>query len=348
MSVRYFNTYKLYKLRAILRLQGGGLSSTPSAELLRKAAESVVKSCLKVNPGEVFLVITDTETRVIGEAIFEKGLEAGAETVMVLMRPRSRHGEEPPVPVAEMWQHVDVFVAPTKYSLTHTQARKRATERGARGATMPGITTEIFVKGLGVDYKEIKERNEHLLRFLEGAREVRVESPGGTSVSFSVEGRKFIADSGILHEKGSFGNLPAGEVFVAPVEGTANGVIVFDGSVAGVGILREPITITVRDGFAVEFKGGPEAQKLETLLKNVGLREAFNIAEFGIGTNPGAEIVGNILMDEKAFGTVHIALGDNSTIGGVVKAGIHLDGIIKKPTVYVDGKLLIKEGVILA
>ena len=318
--------------------------SSLSMELLRKAAESVVKSCLNVKAGETFFIITDTETKVIGEAIFEKGLEAGAETLMVLMKPRSRHGEEPPSPVAEMWQHVDVFVAPTKYSLTHTQARKKATERGARGATMPGITPEIFVKGLAVDYNQIKERNERLLRVLEGAREVKVESPGGTRISFSVEGRKFIADSGILHEKGAFGNLPAGEVFVAPVEGTASGVVVFDGSVAGVGILKEPIKITVKDGFAVEFKGGEEALKLESILRNVGLREAFNIAEFGIGTNPGAEIVGNILMDEKVFGTVHIALGDNSTIGGRVKAGIHLDGIIRKPTVYVDGKLIIKEG----
>ena len=314
-------------------------------ELFKKAAESVVKSCLNVKAGEAFLIITDTETKVIGEVIFEKGLEAGAETLMVLMKPRSRHGEEPPTAVAEMWQYVDVFVAPTKYSLTHTQARKKATEKGVRGATMPGITPEIFVKGLAADYNQIKERNERLLRILEGARMVRVESPSGTNVLFSVEGRKFIADSGILHERGSFGNLPAGEIFVAPVEGTANGIVVFDGSVAGIGILKEPVKIVVKEGFAVEFKGGTEAQKLESILRNVGLKEAFNIAEFGIGTNPGAEIVGNILMDEKVFGTVHIALGDNSTIGGKVKAGIHLDGIIKKPTVYVNEKLIIKEGV---
>jgi len=320
------------------------VSISTTNELLRKAAETVVKTCLNVKPGEIFLVITDTETRVIGDALFEKGLEVGAETIMVVMKPRTRHGEEPPTPIAEMWQHAEVFVAPTKYSLTHTQARKRATERGARGATMPGITPEIFIKGLGVDYYKIKEFNELLLRVLEGAGEIKVESPSGTNVSFLVEGRRFIADSGILHEKGSFGNLPAGEVFVAPIEGTANGVIVFDGSVAGIGILKEPITIVVKEGFAVEFKGGPEARKLESLLRSVGIREAFNIAEFGIGTNPGAEIVGNILMDEKVYGTVHIALGDNSTIGGRVKAGIHLDGIIKKPTVYVDGRLIIKEG----
>jgi leucyl aminopeptidase (aminopeptidase T) len=136
----------------------------------------------------------------------------------------------------------------------------------------------------------------------------------------------------------------AGEVFVAPVEGTANGVMVFDGAIAGVGTLKTPVKVLVEDGFAVKFEGGDEAQRLKRLLESVNLREAFNVTEFGIGTNPGARIVGNILMDEKVYKTVHIAFGDNSTIGGRVKAGIHLDGIITRPTVYVDGKMIMKDG----
>jgi len=314
---------------------------------MKRAAGTTVHSCLGVKPGELFLVITDTETKIIGEAIFQAGLEAGAETILVVMKPRTRHGEEPPKPIAEMWQHVDVYVAPTKYSLTHTQARKRATELGARGATMPGITPEIFIKGMSVDYSIIKSFNEKLLSVLKGAKEVRITSPLGTDLVLSVEGREFHADSGILHEKGAFGNLPAGEVYIAPLEGTANGVVVFDASFAGIGLLKEPITIVVKDGYAVEIRGGEEATKLKSILEKVGTKEAYNIAELGIGTNRGAEVVGNILMDEKVYGTVHIALGDSSTIGGRVKAGIHLDGILRKPTVYVDGKLIIKDGEIV-
>lgn len=313
-------------------------------ERVKKAAEVTVKSCLKVKPGEVFLVITDTETEVIGRAIAEAGWEVGAETIYVVMKPRTRHGEEPPKPVAEMWPHVDVFVAPTKYSLTHTQARKRATEAGARGATMPTITVDIFIEGMSVDYGVVKEYCERMKKALEGVKEVRVTSPLGTDISFSVEGREFLMDTGVLEERGAMGNLPAGEVFIAPVEGTANGVIVFDGSIAGVGTLKQPVRVHVKDGFAVKFEGGNEAKKFEQLLSSVGKKEAFNLAEFGIGTNPGARIVGNILMDEKVFKTVHIAFGDNSTIGGKVKAGIHLDGIIKKPTVYADGRVVIKDG----
>jgi leucyl aminopeptidase (aminopeptidase T) len=320
------------------------MSSSGLEDPLRRAGRNLVKSCLNLKAGESFLVITDTETRAIGEAIFEEGLDVGAESMLLVMKPRSRHGEEPPKPLAEVWQHVDAFVAPTKYSLTHTQARRRATEAGARGATMPGITPEVFIKGLAIDYSLVKQNNERLLKPLEGAETVRVVTDLGTDLTFSVKGRTFIADSGILHERGAFGNLPAGEVFVAPLEGTGEGVLVIDGSMAGVGVLRRPVKVTIRSGFAEEFAGAEEAAKFKGLLKSAGLREAFNLAEFGIGTNPAAELVGNILMDEKVYGTVHVAFGDNSTIGGRVRAGIHLDGILRKPTVYVDGRVLMKDG----
>lgn len=313
-------------------------------EELKKAAETTVKVCLGVKPGEKFLVITDTETKEIGEAIFEVGLSVGAETILTIMKPRTRHGEEPPEPIAEMWKHVDVFVAPTKFSLSHTQARKRATQRGARGATMPGITKEMFVETLQADYNKIKELNEKMKKALTGKKTVRVLSEEGTDITLSIKDREILTDDGILHEKGAFGNLPAGEVFVAPVEGTASGTIVADISFAGIGILKSPIKIIVKDGFAVSIEGGEEAEKLKQLLASVKKKEAYNIAELGIGTNMKAKPVGNILEDEKIYGTVHIALGDNSTIGGTTKAGIHVDGIISKPTLIADGELLIKEG----
>jgi len=313
-------------------------------EKLKKAAYMVVQTCLGVKAGEKFLVITDTNSEIIGRVIAESGWEVGAETILVVMRPRTRHGEEPPEPIAAMWTKADVFAAPTKYSLTHTQARKKATEAGARGATMPMITMDIFIEGMSVDYNVVKSNCDRLLKVLRDSKEIRVTSPLGTDVKFLVEGREFIADTGILTERGSFGNLPAGEVFVAPVEGTANGIVIFDGAIAGVGALKAPVKVLIKDGFAVEFEGRDEAQKLKQLLSSVGMKEAFNVAEFGIGTNPGARIVGNILMDEKVYRTVHIAFGDNSTIGGRIKAGIHIDGIITKPTVYVDGKMVIKDG----
>ncbi len=313
-------------------------------ESYQKAAEVVVKKCLNVKPGETFLIITDTEKLSIANALFKKGLEVGAETLMVTMKPRTRHGEEPPKPIAEMWKHVDVFVAPTKYSLTHTQARKRAVEAGARGATMPGITEDMFVRTLSIDYEIVKNNVEKLYEALREAKEVHVLSDKGTNLTLRIDGRPLHRDTGIYHNPGDFGNLPAGEIYVAPLEGTANGTIVFDGSIASVGLLKEPVKITVKDGYAVEISGGEEAEKFRKILEKVGKKEAYNIAELGIGCNPAAKVVGNILEDEKIYGTVHIALGDNSTFGGTVVAGIHLDGIIMKPTLIVDGKKIIENG----
>ena len=310
---------------------------------LEKAAEAAVKTCLNIRPAETFLVITDTEKEAIGRAIFEAGLKAGAEALISVMKPRTRHGEEPPNAVAEMWARVDAFLAPTKFSLTHTQARKNATASGARGATMPGITEEMFVETMGIDYNKVREYCEKLGGSLLGAKNIRVESPLGTDIVASVEGRDRLMDTGMLHDKGDFGNLPAGEVFIAPVEGTANGVIFFDGSVAGIGVLSEYMRLEVKNGYAVGISG-ERAEEFKKLLESAGGGEVYNIAEIGIGCNFGARIVGNVLEDEKVYGTVHIALGDNSGIGGKVRANVHLDGLIKKPTLIVDDKEIIKTG----
>ena len=311
---------------------------------LSEAAQAVVKSCLNIKPTETFLVMTDTEKEEIGKAIFEASLNVGCEALLVVIKPRTRHGEEPPKPVAEMWSYVDAFIAPTKYSLTHTQARKNATAKGARGATMPGITKEMFIETMNIDYGKVKEYCEKMRKALEGVKIVNVKSPSGTDVTMSIEGRQIIVDTGILHNKGDFGNLPAGEVFVAPLEETANGVIIFDGSMAGIGILKEPIKIEVKNGYAVKITGGAEAGQLKKILESTGTKEAYNIAELGLGCNYEAKIVGNILEDEKVYETVHIALGDNSTIGGKIRAGIHLDGLIKNPTLICDRKEIVKDG----
>jgi len=313
---------------------------------LVNVAERVLKNNLGAKEGESLLVITDTVKKSIGEAIFQAGLDLGLEAILVVMKPRSRNAEEPPKPIAEAWKEADVFLAPTKYSLTHTQARKRAVEAGARGATMPGITEEMFKRTLSLDYSEVARLSNIVADVLSKVSEAHVISEAGTDIKFSLEHRRAKADTGIYDKPGSFGNLPAGEAFIAPVEGTAEGVIIVDGSIASIGLVSEPVKITVRKGFAEEFYG-KEALMLKKTLESVGLREAFNLAEFGIGTNAQARISGNILEDEKAYGTVHFAFGDNSTFGGKTKAGIHLDVLVRKPTVYLDGEKIMDRGILL-
>ncbi len=292
-------------------------------------------------------MITDTEKIEIGRAIFSAGLELGSEAILVVMRPRSRNGEEPPEHVRAAWLESDVFVAPTKYSLTHTQARKQAVGRGARGATMPNINHDIFIRTLSIDYKEfVAPLCKKMFEAVKGCSEVRVLNDLGTDISFSVRGREFHIDEGIYDRPGSWGNLPAGEVYVAPQEGTSNGVVVVDGSISGgVGVVRSPVKIEVRGGRATSIEGSGEARELLRILRSVSRDEAFNFpAELGIGCNPAAKLSGVVLEDEKILGTVHLALGDNSTFGGGVKAGVHIDVVLTRPTLYVDGRLIIERG----
>jgi len=311
---------------------------------LKEIAKTVLQKSFNLKSGETLLVITDTAKYKIGEAFFEAGLELGAESLMTVMKPRSRSGEEPPKPIAEMWKHVDVFVAPTYYSLTHTQARRLACEHGARGATMPGITEDMVMRALNVDYEVVAKLGGNMAEALKGSHEVRITSPLGTDIKFIVEGREFEVDTGLYRNPGEWGNLPAGEVYVAPVEGTGEGVVVIDGSIAQIGIIDEPIKVEVNKGYATKFEG-KYAGKLEEILRSAGRKEAFNFpAEFGIGCNPSAKISGIVLEDEKAMGTIHLAFGDNSTFGGKVKAGIHIDALVKEPTVIVDGGVVIRDG----
>jgi len=313
-------------------------------KLLLNTAENILKTSLAAQPGEKFLTITDVETYPIGHAFFEAGLKVGAESILSVIRERTRHGEEPPLPVAKAWESSDLFIVPTKYSLTHTQARKAATQAGARGATMPMITTAMFKAGaITANYSEVSGLCEKMGVLMDKASNARVTSKAGTDVTMSIQGRMVERDTGVLLKKGDFGNLPAGEVYTAPLEGTAEGTLVFDGAIASVGVLKKPVTVTVKEGFATSITGGPEASKFDSLLSAVK-KEAYNVAELGVGCNPKGRLIGIILEDEKVYGTVHVALGDNSTFGGNVQAGIHLDGIMLKPTMFLDGQAVIKEG----
>ena len=310
---------------------------------LYKACEIALKQCLGVKDGESVLVIADESERKIGYHLWMKAKELNTEAIWIEIIPRKMHGEEPPKPVAEAMKVADVVIAPTSKSITHTLAKKEACERRTRVATLPGITEEIFVRTMSADYEEILNLTNKIADILDKGTEVQIVTAIGTNLRFSIEGRRARRSTGIYRKPGECGNLPGAEAYIAPVEGTAEGVAVIDGSMAGIGILTRPIKLTIREGFVEKIEGGDEAKKLEETLSKYG-KEARNIAEFGVGTNPKARISGNILEDEKVFGTVHIALGSNYDFGGHVKVPIHLDGIIKNPTVLIDEKYLFRNG----
>lgn len=308
---------------------------------LESGASVVLEQCLAVKPGEKVLIVTDTRKEGIGRALFSKAIELKSEAIMMVMLPRTRHGEEPPGPVAEAMKRADVVICPTEYSLTHTQARREACEAGARIATMPGITEEMFSEGaMTADYRELAELTAKVADLLTKAETASIENCG-KRLTLSLRGRRALASTGLIHKPGEFGNLPTGEAYIAPVEGTANGELIVDGSIAGIGVLKSPLRMEIEDGIAVGIHGDSAAE-LERILGDRA--EARNIAELGIGTNKKARLIGIALEDEKIYGTAHIALGDNSTFGGTVRAGVHIDCILLRPTIYLDDEKVAEGG----
>ena len=302
-------------------------------EAVAIAAETAVEQCLAVEADETCVVVTDDRRDPIGEALYEAALEATEEAVVVRYPPGPQHGAEPPAPVAAALAAADAFLAPTTKSLSHTRARSDATDGGARGATLPGITETVFTTGLDADYEAIAAECATVLETVEGANEIRVTSPQGTDVTFELGERDWYEDTGIVHEPGAFSNLPAGEVFISPE--SADGTYVVDGTIRPHGLLAEGQTVTfeVADGYVTSVDDDAVRGELEEAGE-----AAYNLAELGIGTNIGVtDLVGSVLLDEKAGGTVHIAVGDNAGIGGNTEAPIHMDGILREPTVYADG-----------
>ena len=199
---------------------------------------------------------------------------------------------------------------------------------------------------MNADYHRIAALTNQLGDLMETTSAIRVTAPGGTDITMPVKGRKALRSHGLFREKGKGGNLPTGEAFLAPVEGESKGIVVVDGSMAGIGIVNTPIRIVVEQGYATDITGGKEADQLIRLLEIHG-RPSRNVAEFGIGTNDKATITGVILEDEKVLGTIHIAFGDNVTMGGSVHVQSHLDGLVRSPSVWFDEAQIMKDGSLL-
>jgi leucyl aminopeptidase (aminopeptidase T) len=307
---------------------------------LAAPAETAVRQCLGLAPDERFVVVTDEKREAIGEALYAAGAAITDDATLVRYPPGDQHGEEPPAPVAAALGAADAYLAPTTKSLSHTRARSDASEAGARGATLPGITEDVFVTGLDADYEAIAAECETMLEQVGEAGEVRVTSPAGTDVTFEPGDREWHTDTGLVHDPGSFSNLPAGEVFVSPE--TANGTYVVDGTVSPHGLLDpdQTVEVVVEDGYVTDISDPGLRELVETAAEDVG-EDAYNLAELGIGTNTAVtDLVGSILLDEKAGGTVHVAVGDDAGIGGDTEAPIHEDGVIRNPTVYADGEVV--------
>jgi leucyl aminopeptidase (aminopeptidase T) len=313
----------------------------------KQALSRLLAECMGLRKGESCLVVCDTGRKGIGTSFCEAVTEISTEAKLFVVQPPGAEGWAPDtlVQLEKEMATPDVILLLTRQSLSHTDARRRAVKRGARLASMPGITKEMLLRAGRADYQQISRKARRLRGILTDAKGVSVETELGTAITFSVRGMHGHMEDGLYNRAGTWGNMPAGEACIGPKEGSAEGVIVVDWSMSGIGRLEAPLQIRIQDGRAVDIKG-KQANTLLDRLNPFG-RAAFTVAEFAMGTNEWAELSGVVLEDEKVFGTAHFALGNNISFGGRTDVPIHLDGVLRAPTVTVDGRRIMEQGKLL-
>mgnify|MGYP005812659159 CR=1 FL=1 len=312
---------------------------------LDMAVRTVIRDCMGISAGEEVLVVCNPVTEEIGALMRIEAQGEGADATLAVISERDSAAAEPPDVVAAAMERADVVLAATIQSLSHTAARKVASEAGVRIGSLPGVTEEMLARLMNGDLEETRRLSWAVAELMNEASEARITCAHGSDLRLGLEGRMAIADGGELGTRGAFGNLPCGEGFIAPVEGTGEGTLVIDGSIAGVGLLDTPVSLTVEGGHLTAATGS-DGEALMGLLTAHG-RDGTNVAELGIGTNEEAILTGNILEDEKILGTAHVAFGASAAIGGTVQVPVHLDCVILEPTVEIDGRTVLSGGELL-
>ncbi len=290
-----------------------------------------LKKCLHIRKDDSVLIVTDTIKRGLAKR-FELAARALSNKVKTItMKPTGQHGMEPPSNVAkEMMKH-DVIIAVTRWSITHTNARKAARKKGARIASLPNFT-ENMIDALGIDYNRLESTSNRLAKLLMKGKRAHITTPYGTNVKFYLNKHVFMETP-----KEGFFNMPLGEVCVAPSK--MHGILVFN---SYQDLIKKPTKMIINNNRITDFESSHNGRIIKKILSADS--KARYAAEFGIGTNYKAKIIYNILQDEKVIGTCHIAFGTNINFHGRNKSKVHIDLMLLKPTIKIDGKIIMEKG----
>jgi leucyl aminopeptidase (aminopeptidase T) len=310
-------------------------------------AKTILEWSLAVKKGERVLILVDTETdEVVTKALYDAARALNTEPTIVTIQAPEVAGQNPSAIAVRAIETADVVICPVLPAIGHSSSVKRQLDsKRIRYLSMPGITGEQMVRGGGcANYEEVLKTSQKLVQILNRANRIYVRSELGTDLTASITGMQYWASAALARNPGELSCFPDGEACGAPVEGTTEGKVIIDTSLTMFGLITEPITYYVEKGSVIEVDGGSQARDVQQLINQI--ENASNIAEIAIGTNPNARVTGNVSEDKKGIGKVHVALGNNLLYGGTTKSPLHLDGVISKPTVIVDDRILIDSGLI--
>jgi aminopeptidase len=318
------------------------------------AASVALEHLFKITADDKILILTDSYTSTVADAFRQALVRWGCSLEIYVIKNNERPLLEIPTELEKMLPGKTIVLNiikayPEEIAFRIKWIFKVEENKQIKMGHMPGITEEMMFNSVNVDFRKMKDTADKLIETLENTAQLHITTAAGTDILLGVAGRKFIGDIGV--QPGEMCNIPCGEVYCAPLETEANGRIVFDASIGDIGLLRHPLKVFVQKGRITNFESDDkELVKRITELTDVD-EDARVIGELGIGVNPGARITGNMLEDEKALGTAHIAFGNNADFpgGGKNNSKIHRDYLFYKPTIeahYPDGssRLLMKNG----
>lgn len=303
-------------------------------------------SVTNLKEGEKVLVITDDNKKEIGEFVYKFAKEY-FDTVLIVMPTRGGHGAEPPEIVRAAMENCDVAFGATTMSMYHCKARLETSKKGRlRWVGLQDYALHMFEEGgLTADFDEVASVIDRVSEHYQG-KTFKLTTPGGTNLECSVEDREPVFDYGTSKVPGSASFPPNAEVALGPVEGTSNGVLVFDGSIPHprLNLLDEPVTCQVKDGYITEITGGKEADILKEILESFNDPTVYNVGELGLGLNEKNVICGHMAPDEGSLGNLHIGIGKNLNFGGHIDSPLHLDLVMRTVTIDIDGHVIMKDG----
>lgn len=315
-------------------------------------ARSVIGKVCRTQPGERVLVITDTgRPDAVGRSLFDAAVEAGAEPLLAIIEPPAPGTSYLPEALAAAVAQADVILGPSSGTIYYTHAIQKACrqDKTARFVAITESTeTTIASPGMNVDFERTKPVLDAVKAQFEVGDEVTITTPAGTDIRARMGGRQAYAVYGQCWNPGDMSAIPNLEVWVSPVEDSINGKVVADASVSGgIGCIDgPPIILTVKDGRVTAIEGGTQADEFRKTLDDADHPGMFQIAEIGLGLNPGCRITGSIIEDEGVYKTVHLAVGSNVLIGGQNEAPLHLDLVQWNPTLHIDGAPVSVDGLL--